>query len=495
MIELFHSSYCHSFILYEILSYLDKESLEEVSVASPLFFFHSTRLHLLRKHNYPPLLSSHYISYYPERPKILLASYPRSGNSLTRKWIELVTNQISGSDTNPRRPLGKKLIEMGFEGEGLLDRSVLFVKTHFPERSGFQPFMGNKGVVLVRNPFDALLSYFHMAFTQSHDKTLSDSSFNLLLDVFSMMMSHEINIWRSFIHYYLKLHQMGFPVLFVRFEDMISNPKNELRRILHFSYHLQSPLMKDLNYQRCCDEGDGLIKSELDQILEMEGRRSFEKLEEIFGSDCMDNEEEEESKLDGDNETNDNKMESHNYKNMIHTYDQRPLQEEEDEKETELEKGNWLDQKNLSSKIFPKELVDEMISSHPDTLRIMSYFGYFMNEGKDEEEVILNIQYPLDLVWHSEDEIKVQSCFDSLLETLDSSSLRSTPIFHTISSPNSNNNDVYEDELGRKGFFVSRSSLIRAFNDIFGRNVFMLRQSYTNKDLNPFECKEKIKKG
>ena len=44
----------------------------------------------------------------------------------------------------------------------MTDDSVWLVKTHFPERLGYVSFVANRAVLIIRNPFDAIESYFHM---------------------------------------------------------------------------------------------------------------------------------------------------------------------------------------------------------------------------------------------------------------------------------------------------------------------------------------------
>ena len=63
------------------------------------------------------------------------------------------------------------------QGEGVTDKSVWVVKSHYPERVGFVRFKTNRVVVLIRNPFDALLSYFHMGMTNTHNRSLSAEAF------------------------------------------------------------------------------------------------------------------------------------------------------------------------------------------------------------------------------------------------------------------------------------------------------------------------------
>jgi hypothetical protein len=65
-----------------------------------------------------------------------LTSYPRSGNTLIRSYLEKITKIYSGSDCDLRRKLNKVLLDLGMVGEGKLDDSVWIVKSHFPERLG-----------------------------------------------------------------------------------------------------------------------------------------------------------------------------------------------------------------------------------------------------------------------------------------------------------------------------------------------------------------------
>lgn len=105
--------------------------------------------------------------------KAALVSYPRSGNSFMRKVLEQETGIVTGSDSRPNRTLAASLLKFGYLGEGITDQSVWIVKSHFPERLGYVAFPVNRVILLVRNPFDAIQSYFHMGMTNTHDKNLS----------------------------------------------------------------------------------------------------------------------------------------------------------------------------------------------------------------------------------------------------------------------------------------------------------------------------------
>lgn len=104
---------------------------------------------------------------------VLLVSYPRSGNSFCRMSLEQSMGVVTGSDSRPNRTLSASLLRSGFRGEGIVDDSVWLVKSHYPERPGYLRFRAHRAVLLVRNPFDAIESYFHMGFTNTHDKRLA----------------------------------------------------------------------------------------------------------------------------------------------------------------------------------------------------------------------------------------------------------------------------------------------------------------------------------
>ncbi len=106
--------------------------------------------------------------------RVVLVSYPRSGNSLLRQLLEKRTGLYTGSDNRPNRALALNLIEMGgYFGEGIADESVWVTKSHYPERVGYLPIKATAVVCVVRNPFDAIFSYFHMGMTNTHNQTLS----------------------------------------------------------------------------------------------------------------------------------------------------------------------------------------------------------------------------------------------------------------------------------------------------------------------------------
>ena len=113
----------------------------------------------------------------PNGERIVLASYPRSGNSLLRRLLESMTGIITGSDTKPGRGMAELLRKDGLIGEGETSQRVWTIKCHFPERLGWKYFKANRCILLVRHPINAIKSYFHMQLTASHHLSLAPTEF------------------------------------------------------------------------------------------------------------------------------------------------------------------------------------------------------------------------------------------------------------------------------------------------------------------------------
>merc|ERR1711991_248340 len=201
------------------------------------------------------------------RHKTCLVSYPRSGNSFVRRKLEEVTGIITGSDSRPNRTLSKALLRCGFIGEGICDDSVFIVKSHFPERLGYRIFSSHKIVLLVRNPFAAIESYFHMGLTNTHNKSLADrvrhsSEISVLFHDF---LFNEIEVWRDFHQYWInEAKRLGFPLLIIRFEDLLHQSQpiglemskgSVLRDILEFLRSNERCVLNDV-LSKICDQAD-----------------------------------------------------------------------------------------------------------------------------------------------------------------------------------------------------------------------------------------------
>ena len=166
--------------------------------------------------------------------RIALASYPRSGNSLVRRLIESITGVVTGSDTKPGRGMAELLRNSGLIGEGETRKEKVWViKTHFPERTGWQKFKVQRAVLLIRHPINAIKSYFHMQLTATHHLSLDPSEFKLLSKIWNDHIVLETEMWKAFHKYWLT---RNIPVIIVRYEDLLINREYEMKRLYRFLY-------------------------------------------------------------------------------------------------------------------------------------------------------------------------------------------------------------------------------------------------------------------
>jgi hypothetical protein len=173
----------------------------------------------------------------------LLVSYPRSGNTLLRTLLERITCIVTGSDTRPDRTLSKALAEAhNLVGEGITQQTkTCFVKTHWPERTGCRIFEGHRVILIIRNPFDAIDSYWNLNVTNTHTETVTDEIYESHRDMFEKLVKNEIQVWYDFHLYWLeKSRTEHLPLLLIRFEDLIQNPENEMACIIEFLLHGKS---------------------------------------------------------------------------------------------------------------------------------------------------------------------------------------------------------------------------------------------------------------
>lgn len=189
---------------------------------------------------YPSPLSSFglSVSLFPQllHGITVLASYPRSGNSLLRMLLERITNTITGSDTCPNRSLSRQLSKK-LVGEGIIGPSTVcnIIKTHWPERRGCLPFKCHRIILLVRNPYDVIDSYWNMCCTSSHDESVTDPVYYRYKNMHRNLARHEIEIWTKFNNYWImEGMKKGLPVLIVRYEDLMLDALSTMERVINF---------------------------------------------------------------------------------------------------------------------------------------------------------------------------------------------------------------------------------------------------------------------
>jgi len=178
----------------------------------------------------PPVPSAHELLMFSPcpRPPAILASYPRSGNSLCRTLFERTTLRVTGSD------MRGGLAKHDLVGEAAVSsQRVTFVKTHYPERRGNPPFKASKVVLLVRNPFDAIDSFWNLMMTNTHTNTVefTDEQKVKAQKAWEEMALKELHVWKEFHIFWL---EQDIPMLLIRYEDLIRHPDEVTSRIVRF---------------------------------------------------------------------------------------------------------------------------------------------------------------------------------------------------------------------------------------------------------------------
>ena len=90
--------------------------------------------------------------------KVAFSSFLRSGNTLTRKYLEEITGIVSGSIMHNKRVGNFTLFMPYFKAEGHYGDDQWVYKSHLPFTSNFtktdEVFPHTKSIFCVRNPFD-----------------------------------------------------------------------------------------------------------------------------------------------------------------------------------------------------------------------------------------------------------------------------------------------------------------------------------------------------
>jgi len=167
-------------------------------------------------------------------PKVALASFCRSGNTFLRNLLEQISGLYTGSDMQLDQscPFTMSLYNAGMQGEGIVDDRCWIVKTHFPELDRLElPFIAQKAIVLVRNPFDVIDSYFNMGATGSHSKSIDDGEYLKFADHWENFIAEKSEMWSKFHDFWLNAE---VPTYVVRYEDLRHDPQSTMTNLFKF---------------------------------------------------------------------------------------------------------------------------------------------------------------------------------------------------------------------------------------------------------------------
>ena len=97
----------------------------------------------------------------------------------------------TGSESSLFGFLNKQLMDLGFVGEGLFDKRIQVIKTHYPERFGEHRFFAEKCILEIRNPLDCISSLFNMVATSTHTHSMSADDYVKFKDEWNEFIEQE----------------------------------------------------------------------------------------------------------------------------------------------------------------------------------------------------------------------------------------------------------------------------------------------------------------
>jgi len=166
--------------------------------------------------------------------KVAFASFPRSGNSFLRKYLEMLTGIATGADNTLH--VNVHLQMQNLKGEWCVDDTVWIAKTHSPWVMPDAPsFLANKMIVIVRNPTEVIISWLNLVATCSHNVKQPfdvEKDYPNYWDWWVEDCSRYMAAWYQTYIQEAKMRKV--PILFIRFEDLVTDPKSQLTNIMRF---------------------------------------------------------------------------------------------------------------------------------------------------------------------------------------------------------------------------------------------------------------------
>ncbi|XP_013402580.1 WSC domain-containing protein 2 [Lingula anatina] len=164
-----------------------------------------------------PVFSKH------DLPRVALASYPGSGNTWVRHLVQQATGIVTGSEY-----LDMGLSSAGMIGEGYNGSNAIMIKTHefgADKRKGF-----DKAVLIIRNPYDAMMSEFHRRqgghLGHAKSKHFTDGT------TWPEYIRFEAKRWLMFNLDWLHLFEK--PLMVLAYSDLLKNTHDTVVRLTKF---------------------------------------------------------------------------------------------------------------------------------------------------------------------------------------------------------------------------------------------------------------------
>jgi len=169
--------------------------------------------------------------------RICLASFPRTGTVMLRKYMESISGIHTGSDMSLIITNGVQMMGMAGENHVPDDGTVWVTKSHWPSPPPpmtQRDFTMDRAIVLVRNPIDVMSSMFLFINTGSHSMTCKEK----INEAFPAEWDEWIHVVVAMIKEYYEFIRAtvvpSIPVFFCRYEDITINSKQVLSDSFRF---------------------------------------------------------------------------------------------------------------------------------------------------------------------------------------------------------------------------------------------------------------------
>mmetsp|Transcript_36106 Transcript_36106/g.84341 ORF Transcript_36106/g.84341 Transcript_36106/m.84341 type:complete len:349 (-) Transcript_36106:222-1268(-) len=161
---------------------------------------------------------------FAKRTPTALASYPGSGNTMTRVLIEALTGVWTGSTHGNPKMVGKHFRSVGNPADDRLTENVVVVKTHQPGRKTLRWKNATRVILIIRDPLDAIPSAcnakweIHTATTMHTNQVPEDKWIFWRNSNFG----DQLRMWRTMIDFWTKRFDDPDNSMIVIYEDLIN---------------------------------------------------------------------------------------------------------------------------------------------------------------------------------------------------------------------------------------------------------------------------------
>ena len=185
--------------------------------------------------------------------KIAFNTFPRSGNSFLRKYMEQMTGISTGATVHLHTSTSLQI--QGLKGEAIIDDRTWIIKAHHPMDIPLATsFKSDKVVCCIRNPLDVFVSFASLGNTLSHTGQPPYSyskDYPAWWDWFVKLQAvQHAKYFETMLRHCNKENQN--PIYIVRYEDLVDNPREQLEGIYKFLLDLDD--LKGTNAERRLDQ-------------------------------------------------------------------------------------------------------------------------------------------------------------------------------------------------------------------------------------------------